>query len=206
MSRTHEQALAAARNAFLADGFAGLTHLELARRSGIGRKTLYRHWPTVDALVYATLDSLNFPRAARTGELHTDLVRHLEALRRALADGPLAFVIHALGERSTIDSDLQEVRRRLIDEGCAPIRAILRDAIESGQIDAGLDVERAAGELEGPVFYRALVHGDAVPEAEIETAVASFVARHESAQPAIAIGSTERDRPRPSPRSTDADR
>ncbi|MFN3218359.1 MAG: TetR/AcrR family transcriptional regulator [Acidimicrobiales bacterium] len=178
--KTRERALGAARDAFLAEGFDALTHLELARRSGIGRKTLYRHWPTVEDLVHATLDSLNFPRPPHTGELRRDLTAHLLALREALTEGPLAFVIHALAERSTIDPTLRPVRRRLIEEGCAPIRTILRTAADSGRLPPDLDVEQAASELEGPIFYRALVHDEPIPAGSVERAIDSFLDEHRS--------------------------
>jgi AcrR family transcriptional regulator len=157
VERTRAQVLATARELFLTDGLAALTHLEVSRRSGVGRRTLYRHWPTTDDLVHDTLASANFPRGERIGDLDADLRAHLRALRRALVDGPLAFVIHALGERATIRPELRYARDRLVTEGCAPIREILRDAIADGTLPADLDVEAAAARLEGPLFYRALV-------------------------------------------------
>lgn len=159
-------------------GLDAVTHLELSRRSGVGRKTIYRHWPTTDDLVHATLDSMNLPHAARTGDLQTDLVAHLEALRGALVDGPLAFVIHALAERSTVQPSLQPVRRRLIEEGCQPIRDILHDAIESGELLTSVDIEQAAGELEGPLFYRVLVLDEAVTASAVTETVTAFLERN----------------------------
>lgn len=173
--RTREQVLAAARDLFLSDGLAALTHLELSRRTGVGRKTIYRHWPTTDDLVHDTLVSANFPRAERTGDLERDLVNHLEALRRALVDGPLAFVIHSLGERAAVVPEIRPVRARLVEEGCAPVRRILRDGVAAGELPADLDVEAAAARLEGPLFYRVLVRDEPIPPDTVTELVDTFL-------------------------------
>lgn len=173
--RTRERVLGAARDLVLADGLGALTHLELERRSGVARRTIYRHWPTVDALVYDTLTAANFPRGRRSGEIRADLMAHLEALRTALVDGPLAYLLHALGERAALDPSLAEVRRRLIDDGCAPIRDILRAGVDCGDLRADLDIETAAGDLEGPLFYRRLVRDEPIDPVQVERLVDRFV-------------------------------
>ena len=171
--QTRERVLAAARTVFLSRGLESINHLTLSRVSGVGRKTIYRHWRTVDDLVYATLDSANFPQAGRTGSLRDDLLAHLEALRHALVAGPLAYVIHSLAARAALDPSLALVRDRLTDEGCAPVRLILREAIDRGELESHLDIENMASELEGPLFYRVLV-------------------RHESVDPTFVIATVDR--------------
>jgi AcrR family transcriptional regulator len=176
--RTRERVLEAARQLLLSRGLESVNHLNLSRVSGVGRKTIYRHWPTVGDLVYDTLDSANFPRAERTGHLSVDLLAHLEALRSALVDGPLALVLHSLAARAAVVPELGSVRDRLTDEGCAPIRQILNDAKIRGDIDSRLDVEIAAGELEGPLFYRVLVRHEHVEAAAVATIVDRFLGQH----------------------------
>jgi AcrR family transcriptional regulator len=176
--RTHEAVLSAAREILVAEGLDAVTHLNVAKRSGIGRKTLYRNWPTPDALLYDTLASANFPQALQTGDLRRDLTAHLEALRQALVHGPLAYVIHALNERATFDPTIATLRDRLTNEGCEPIRDILRTAVRNGQLPKSIDIEEAAGQLEGPLFYRTLVRNDQVPAKTIKQAVSRFLAEH----------------------------
>ena len=51
VQRTHDRILAAARKLLAESGPAGLTYSVLAERAGVTRQTLYRHWPTRDALL-----------------------------------------------------------------------------------------------------------------------------------------------------------
>ena len=48
---TRDRALTAARAAILEIGPSRTTMVEVSRRSGVGRTTLYRHWPDISALV-----------------------------------------------------------------------------------------------------------------------------------------------------------
>lgn len=48
---TRDRALTAARGSILEIGVARTTMVEVARRSGVGRTTLYRHWPDVTAML-----------------------------------------------------------------------------------------------------------------------------------------------------------
>ncbi|MGL4340670.1 MAG: TetR/AcrR family transcriptional regulator [Rhodoglobus sp.] len=175
VARTRERVLTASRELFLNQGLESLSHLSVARASGVGRKTIYRHWPTIDELIHDVLDSTNLPQAQRVGAVRVDLLAHLEALRQALIDGPLAFVIHSLGARAALHPEFIAVRDRLTERGCAPVREILREAINRGELPAGLDVEAAASQIEGPLFYRTLVRCDAVSASQLVTQVDHFL-------------------------------
>jgi AcrR family transcriptional regulator len=64
--RNRQRILEAARDAFAEDGLA-VTLDEIARRAGVGVGTVYRHFPTKDALVTA-LTEAHFERLAHTVE------------------------------------------------------------------------------------------------------------------------------------------
>ncbi len=133
-----------------------MTHAHVAEVSGVGRRTMYRHWPRVTALLYDAMASLDPPHAPVTGDLRRDLEAHLRALADALAKG-LAYTVCALGERAAHDETFEHLRRRLTDAGCRPAEDILRNAVTAGLLPADLDVPLAMAQLEGPVFYAGLV-------------------------------------------------
>jgi AcrR family transcriptional regulator len=173
--RTRETALNSARTLLIQGGIASVTHLQVAEHSGVGRKTLYRHWPTSADLLYDTFSSANFPQANRTGDLRTDLLAHLEALRQALVFGPLAYLIHALNESAANDPEIAQLRDRLTHEGCEPIRIVLRRAVRLKLLPR-IDIEEAASQLEGPLFYRSLVRNEAVSARTVRKTVDHFLA------------------------------
>lgn len=174
--RSRERALAAGRALLVAHGIDAVTHLRVAAAGGGARRTLYRHWPDARALLRDVLAAGEVPVAPRTGDLRTDLVAHLDALRRALVDGHLGLVVCALGERAAVDPAFEPLRAELTEAGCAPLHAVLDGAVEHGDLPSDLDRAAAVADLEGPVFYRALVRREPVEADAVGPVVDRFLA------------------------------
>ncbi|ODQ97165.1 TetR family transcriptional regulator [Dietzia alimentaria] len=100
---TRDRALTAARAAILEIGPSRTTMVEVSRRSGVGRTTLYRHWPDISALVADLL----------TREL-TGVVERVgpDLLEGAVHDaGELARLLCAMADEVRTDPLLDALRR-----------------------------------------------------------------------------------------------
>lgn len=170
-------ALDVGRRLLVAEGLHAVTHLRVASAGGGARRTLYRYWPDPRALVRDVLAHGEVPIAPRTGELRADLTAHLDALRLALTRGHLVLVVCALGERAAVDAAFEPLRQELTEAGCAPLRAILGEAVRTQALPRGLDLSSAMAQLEGPVFYRALVRREDVTARQI-VAVVDLLLEH----------------------------
>ncbi len=172
IERTREAVLAAARDLLLDEGLMAITPTRVADRSGIARRTIYRHWTTADELVHDALAGASYPTYSLTGDLVTDLRTHLLQLRDALEHGPLSHILLALGERAAVDASRARLRERLVHSGCAPLRAML------AQHGAPIELlDDLVDELEGPVLASALVHGRATSDKLIDTLVETVTRR-----------------------------
>jgi AcrR family transcriptional regulator len=147
--RTHERLLAAAQATF-AQGGTDASLREVARQAGVSIATLYRHFPTREAVLEALLrhgfdtlharacDLLDSPDAGRA------LVTWSRELASASAryDGLPASVMDALHDR---DSPLHA--------SCARLRAsaadLLARAQNSGQVRADLDADQFLAAVSG---------------------------------------------------------
>lgn len=82
---TRDRALTAARAAILEIGPGRTTMVEVSRRSGVGRTTLYRHWPDISALVADLLTRELTAVVERVGpELREGAVHAADELARLL--------------------------------------------------------------------------------------------------------------------------
>lgn len=100
---TRDRALTAARAAILEISPGRTTMVEVSRRSGVGRTTLYRHWPDISALVADLL----------TREL-TGVVERVgpDLLEGAVHDaGELARLLCAMADEVRTDPLLDALRR-----------------------------------------------------------------------------------------------
>jgi TetR/AcrR family transcriptional regulator of autoinduction and epiphytic fitness len=158
-------------------GFAGFTIDAVARRSGVARTTIYRHWSSPVAMAVDALDALNRqPAPAGTAEPPLDrvssLLLHLvEALNDPLRAGCLRALVDGAGRDPAL--------RALLDEYSTRRGAALVAAVAAGVADgsfAQVDPETAAHALAGAVFYRALLTTQPPTPEVVERLVATVLA------------------------------
>src|SRR6478672_11373927 len=61
MTRSRDAILTAARTLLLRDGPAGVTHQRVAAQAGVGRATVYRHWPRPEQLLLDVMAGVDLP-------------------------------------------------------------------------------------------------------------------------------------------------
>ncbi len=174
-ARTRASALLAARTLLRTEGVDAVTHARVAEASGVGRRTLYRHWADAMALLREVMATQDVPHAPVTGDLERDLVTHLTALAEALRLGGLAYVVCSLGEKAEHDPSFEDLRRSLTDEGCRPAEIVLARASADRRLPVDLDVPASMGLLEGPVFYAEMVRRRPLTGAELAGIVARYL-------------------------------
>jgi AcrR family transcriptional regulator len=143
-------------------GLAGFTIEGVAARSGAAKTTIYRWWPSREALAVAAFLAAAGPRIAfpRTSSAADDIraqMRRLAVVYRGKTGRVVRDLIAAghgdPGAAAAFVEGYVRPRREAV-------REVLQRGIEAGEFRAGLDLEGAIDALYGPVFYRLLVgHG-----------------------------------------------
>lgn len=162
-----DKALEAAAALVAEAGIEGFTIDEVARRSGVAKSTLYRHWTSANELLVSAIDChIEHIPTPDTGSLHGDLVRLLETLRPLLDDeGNRRLMIEMLAAAAR-DPELERIKRTMLAERTAPIGTIVRRAVERGEIPP-IDDDRATLFVHGTVTARTLIRGEPIDEAEV---------------------------------------
>ncbi|GAA0588966.1 TetR-like C-terminal domain-containing protein [Streptomyces crystallinus] len=177
--RSRAAALAAARDLLIEQGWAAVTHVAVAARSGVGRTTLYRHWPDASGLVRDVIaERISTAHTPPTGVLREDLVRELDGLRRLLHDPVSDRGLRAVIERAGVDPVFAQLKEALYREGSRVFRTVLDAAAARGDLAADLDADLAVDQLAGPLMYRRLLAGREITAEYIERVVDDFLAAH----------------------------
>jgi AcrR family transcriptional regulator len=180
VARSRASALAAARDLLVEQGWAGLTHVAVAERSGIGRTTLYRHWPDTPALVRDTLaHHIAVAHTVPIGDLREDLLHELTASRAMLHEPTTDRAIRVVVERAAVDAAFAEMKDVLYRAGTQVLRAIVDAGKERGELPVGLDTDLAVDQLVGPLFFRRLLAGRPIPDDYVPQVVDAFLRSHE---------------------------
>ena len=116
--------LQATRDLLVEVGYQGATVVAIARRAGVGAPTIYRRWPTKEALVEdaAFGHPQPAPVPAPTGDLHADLRAWVATFLDFLADPVTRAALPGLLAAYHRDEDIYE---RLVLRSEADVRGLM---------------------------------------------------------------------------------
>lgn len=172
--RSRAAALAATTELLVESGPAAVTHAAVAERAGVGRATLYRHWPDVQSLLLDALASDIHPLFTPgdgpvRDELLSQLERHVEWLNQPATAPVIATVI----ERSERDEDVRRIREEMFGRADEHFATALAAAVERGELRPG--VEEHARELVatclGPLLFQRFMFGMRLDKEKVIRAV-----------------------------------
>lgn len=152
--------LAGAREVLAERGFGGFSIDEVARRSGAGKPTIYRWWPTRSDLLLAVYEA---ERAARvvepdTGHVADDLAGFVRATLAAWRETPSGHALRGLiAEAQDSEAALLALWERFLPGWIRPLRALFGTAARRGEVDAA-DIEILV-ELVSGLLWRRLLTG-----------------------------------------------
>ena len=152
--KTRERVLQAAQRLLFEGGPTAITYSALAEEAGVGRTTLYRHWPTLDDLwneVTAIVDTR--ARIELSGDLRTDLLTamHIVAAMARTEAGRAS--VASMLERSQWDDEAYNFAIRFQNQ--MPVHQALAKAVEAGAYPAGENLRMATSMLVGPLLLEA---------------------------------------------------
>jgi AcrR family transcriptional regulator len=152
--------LGAALELLAESGVAGLSMDVLAHRAGVGKATIYRRWPSKEALVLDVLRVATTPIAAPDeGSLRADLTVYTDAIVERFGGGRGSDVLPHLIAASCYDPQLRESLDEHTSRRQATIRSILHRGIARGELPPDTDVDLLVDVVLGPFFYRHLLSG-----------------------------------------------
>lgn len=176
--RTRAAVLAAASQLLLERGVGAVTIDAVIQRSGVARSTIYRHWPTRADVVAETFDALIHPppTVPPSGPLGERLRAAFAPIVEAMSDPHyIALASAVLGSMLRDDPELGGLRERFVAAHTAPVRTILTDAMATGELPAGTDLDEAVSLLVGPVIFQTVLLGRAPGAGLVEQAVNGFL-------------------------------
>jgi AcrR family transcriptional regulator len=163
--RSRTAMLEAARSLLAEEGWDAITHARVAETAGVGRATAYRHWPTVNELALeAASVEIESVSTKVTGDLRTDLLAELRALRTALVDRGLKRLMVLVMERAIHDPEFRFIRQQLNERGGENLRNLLRDAVKRGDLRSNIDLQEMVSQLVGPVIYEVVLRDQIVTD------------------------------------------
>ncbi len=132
-------------------GPAELTYTALCANSGVTRQTLYRHWPTREALladIVLTAADVAYPRPGT--DPATVVTEYLQSLRAGMSDPSTAAALTTLAAHASTDPASDTALSAIVADRRAALNALL--------IDPGRKVDESEfARLAGPVIFQCII-------------------------------------------------
>jgi AcrR family transcriptional regulator len=140
-------------------GYGRVTIESIAARAGVGKSTIYRHWPDKLELIADAFETFHEQMVPDLGDLpvHDCVALLLRHVAEVLVDSTFSRCIPALIEGADRDQRVREFHHRFSAERRQALTDLIARGIEQGEISAAVDPELAATALLGPIFYRRLM-------------------------------------------------
>ena len=157
-------------------GLSGVSVDEVCRRSGVAKTTIYRHWPSREALLLDACSTMGpKSQAPNTGSFKHDLETLVTQIAQRLRTAPWAMVLPSIIDAAERDRQLAEVQTRIHAEMRSPVRTIVERAQENGELPKKLDPAQVIAHILGPLFYRRWFSREALDERFLAGVVARVV-------------------------------
>jgi AcrR family transcriptional regulator len=167
--------LEAARELLLAHGPSAVTHQRIAEHAGVGRATVYRHWPRTDQLLAEAMATVPLPFfESFTRPVRAWLARELTAIARQLENDDVLAVSTTLANAALWNADLDARRARFAGTLTARLSSAVLEAQRVGELELGVEPDAVAALLIGPIYYRATIERTTSAADTIEQCIAGL--------------------------------
>jgi AcrR family transcriptional regulator len=160
--RAHQAILTAARQLLIEKGFADMRLEHVATRAGVGKATIYRRWPSKEALAQELLGELAAPHIAidETGNTRDEMLAAVTNPMRAVTETDFGPVIRALLSEIASDPSIGDpFRATVVAARRAEVTRVIQRGIARGDLRRDADPELATELLVGPVYFRLMFGG-----------------------------------------------
>ncbi|MFG2086335.1 MULTISPECIES: TetR/AcrR family transcriptional regulator [unclassified Spirillospora] len=151
-------------------GVAGVSIEAVAARAGVGKTTIYRRWPSKEALIVEALGSAKAPLPEPSGaSVREDLTEIARALAAERGRRHSRCFWNVVGSAEKHPELYARYKENIIEPRRAIVRDVLRRGVAGGELRADLDVEVAMSMLVGSLTPRRV--REPVPEGYADAVV-----------------------------------
>src|SRR5450631_2119609 len=150
--RSRDRVLTTAFELLSESGVGGFTIDEVARRSGVAKTTIYRQWPSREALVIDACSRISDEQEVPdTGSLQGDVTAILTNIGHLLGTARWSSVLPSIVDVAERDPEFADIHRRIQHGHAAPLREVIDRAAGRGEIAATADRSTMVAGLMGPL-------------------------------------------------------
>ncbi len=170
--RSKKAVLAATYQLLSEAGLAGASVDAIARRSGVSKATIYRHWPNRSALVLDACSRLGGQgEIPERGSLRADLLALASTLAHQLRSARWAQILPSIIDAAERDPETAQLHARLHAGFTAGFLKVIERGQARGELPQGREPVDVVAAIMGPLFYRRWFSREALDPRFVESVV-----------------------------------
>ena len=174
--RSRSRVLTTAFELLSESGVGGFTVDEVARRSGVAKTTIYRHWPSREALVIDAASRISAEQEVPdTGSLEGDVTALLANLGHLLSTARWSSVVPSIVDVAERDPEFADIHGTIQRGHAAPLKEVIERAAGRGLISATTDPSSMVSALIGPLYYRLWFSREPIDDQFVKTIVRNVI-------------------------------
>lgn len=176
--RTKESVLATTYKLMVEGGIGGVSVDEVARRSGVAKTTIYRHWPSRSALLLDACSRLGSrPEIPDNGSFRSDVTALASRLAEQLRSAPWPAILPSIIDAAERDPEIAEMHRRLHASFSGAYLPIIERGKARGEVPPRQDPSEIVASIMGPLFYRRWFSREPIDDKFVKSVIAGMLAR-----------------------------
>jgi AcrR family transcriptional regulator len=180
--RSRSRVLTTAFDLLSESGIGGFTIDEVARRSGVAKTTIYRHWPSREALVIDAASRISAEQEVPdTGSLEGDVTAILANLGHLLSTARWSSVVPSIVDVAERDPEFAGIHGKIQRGHAAPLRAVIERAAGRGLVSPATDPSSMVSALIGPLYYRRWFSREPIDDQFVTTIVRNVLSSQRAA-------------------------
>jgi TetR/AcrR family transcriptional regulator of autoinduction and epiphytic fitness len=162
VERSRQVILQAALDELGEVGYGTFRIESVAARAGVGKSTIYRHWPDKLALIADAFETFHVQMvpSTETGSPRERIESLVQHVAEVFVDSTFSVCIPALIEGAERDARLRKFHHSYSAERRQSLINVVAEGVAAGDFPAHLDPELAALALLGPIIYRRLMSNE----------------------------------------------
>jgi AcrR family transcriptional regulator len=157
---SHQAILQTTMEILKQEGYRAMTIEAIAAKAGVGKKTIYRWWPSKAAMALEALTAYTEMHVpfSDTGSLEGDLLVYFELSFSSL-QGKSGTVLSGLASEAQLDQEFaREFQQTFIVPRKKALVALLQRGVQRGELASNTNLEVLADLIYGAKWYRFLLY------------------------------------------------
>ena len=161
--------LRATQELLTSHGLDACTVEEIARRSGVAKTTIYRHFGSADEVAVAALaEMIEEVDVPDLGSLRADLRAVVDAFRSIARQDAFRRLFASMLSRAVGDPEFAKLYDQAQESRHVPLRIAIQRGMARGEVDPEVDVETAMYFVQGPFIAKRLIEVGDLTDREVD--------------------------------------